>query len=175
MAQWLSIYLWLRAWSWGPGIESRTGLPAGEEELSLCLSWINKILKIKNNMLIYPNLMLKSTCYTILSIWTFITMKLIPVVKKWDAYCVTGDLKRAEGNYLRWWYCFNILTWYGLPKCRQFSETSEYIKVLCVSLNKFYIKRKTTTKLSLSLTKFSLMTWILSLGKGKMIPISIER
>ena len=27
-AQRFSVYLWLRAWSWGPGIESHIGLPA---------------------------------------------------------------------------------------------------------------------------------------------------
>lgn len=38
---------------------------------------------------------------------------------------------------------FYILTWYGLHRCRQFSETSEYIQILCIALSKSYIKRKT--------------------------------
>ena len=36
VAQWLSICLWLRVWSWGLGIESCIGLPAGSL-LLLCL------------------------------------------------------------------------------------------------------------------------------------------
>ena len=49
-AQWFSAYLWLRARSWRPGIESHVGLPAWglllplpvSPPLSPCLSWINK-------------------------------------------------------------------------------------------------------------------------------------
>ena len=52
VTQWLSICLWLKPWSWGPGIESCVGLPVGSLFLplpmplyiSLCLSWINKIV-----------------------------------------------------------------------------------------------------------------------------------
>ena len=48
--QWLSICLWLRVWSRGPGIESRIRFPVESllvplpvsASLSLCLSWINK-------------------------------------------------------------------------------------------------------------------------------------
>ena len=57
VAQWLSVCLWLRAWSWGPGIESHIRLSTGSLllplplslplSLSLCLSWINKIFKKK--------------------------------------------------------------------------------------------------------------------------------
>ena len=60
MAQWFSIYLWLRSWSQGPGIESWIRLPTGSLllplprslPLSLSLSWINKICKkkIQNNL-----------------------------------------------------------------------------------------------------------------------------
>ena len=50
MAQWLSICLWCRTWSWSSGIESLQGacfsLCLGLC-LSLCLSWINKIFKRK--------------------------------------------------------------------------------------------------------------------------------
>ena len=55
VAQWLSVCLWLRWWSWGPGMESCIRLPAGNLfllYLCLCLSlcnsheWINKTLKI---------------------------------------------------------------------------------------------------------------------------------
>ena len=50
VAQWLSICLQLRVWSWGPGMELHIGLPTGSLllplpvslPLSLCLSWINK-------------------------------------------------------------------------------------------------------------------------------------
>ena len=50
VAQWLSVCLWLRAWSWGPGIEPPVGLPAGSLlhplpvslPLSVCFSCINK-------------------------------------------------------------------------------------------------------------------------------------
>ena len=53
VAQWLSVCLWFRVWSQGPGIESHTGLPRGSLLLplpvslllSLYLSWINKIFK----------------------------------------------------------------------------------------------------------------------------------
>ena len=49
------VCLWLRAWSRGPGVESHIRLPTGSLllplpmslPLSLCLSWINKILKKK--------------------------------------------------------------------------------------------------------------------------------
>ena len=50
VAQWLSICLQLRLWSWVWGLSPRIGLPAGSLllplsvslPLSLCLSWINK-------------------------------------------------------------------------------------------------------------------------------------
>ena len=56
VAQWLSICLGLRLWSWGPGIESCIGLSAWSLLLllpvslpfSVCLSWINKMFT-KNN------------------------------------------------------------------------------------------------------------------------------
>ena len=38
MARWLSICLWLRTGSWGLGIESPTGLPAGSLLLPLPVS-----------------------------------------------------------------------------------------------------------------------------------------
>ena len=44
VAQWLSVCLWLRAWSWGPGIKSYIGLLVGSlllplpMSLPLCLS-----------------------------------------------------------------------------------------------------------------------------------------
>ena len=49
MAQRLNVGLWLRAWSWSPGIKSHIGLPVWSLllplpvslPLSLCLSWIN--------------------------------------------------------------------------------------------------------------------------------------
>ena len=55
VAQWLSICLWLRSWFRGPRTKSRTGFPTGSLVLplpmsllpSLCLLWINKILKKK--------------------------------------------------------------------------------------------------------------------------------
>ena len=37
VAQWLSIWLWLSSWSWGPGIESCIGFPAWSLLLPLCL------------------------------------------------------------------------------------------------------------------------------------------
>ena len=49
VAQWLSTCLWLRAWSPGPGIESRIGLPRREPaspsayvSASLCVSFMSK-------------------------------------------------------------------------------------------------------------------------------------
>ena len=49
VAQWLSVCLWLRSWSWGPGIESHIGFLKGacfslclSLYFSLCLSWKNK-------------------------------------------------------------------------------------------------------------------------------------
>ena len=42
VAQRLSICLWLRAWSWGPGIESHIGLPAWSLLLPLPVSLMNK-------------------------------------------------------------------------------------------------------------------------------------
>ena len=50
VAQWLSVCLWLKEWSRGPGTESLIGLPTGSLllplpmslSLSVCLSWINK-------------------------------------------------------------------------------------------------------------------------------------
>ena len=50
VAQWFSVCLQLRAWSWSPGIESHIGLPAWSLllplpvslPLSISLSWINK-------------------------------------------------------------------------------------------------------------------------------------
>ena len=64
VAQWLSICLWLRLWSRGPGIESHIRLPTGSLlvplpmslPLSLCLSWINK-----------QNLKKKMTCVQVLA------------------------------------------------------------------------------------------------------------
>ena len=57
VAQWLSVGLRLRAWSWGPGIKSRIGLPVGTCFslflclcLSLCLSWI--VFKKKKRQLL---------------------------------------------------------------------------------------------------------------------------
>ena len=58
VSRWLSICLQLRSWSWGPGMESCTRLPAGSLllllsmslPLSVCLSWINKILKKKKKI-----------------------------------------------------------------------------------------------------------------------------
>ena len=55
LAQQLSVCLWLRAWSWSPGIKSHIRLPAWSLllplpmslPLSLCVSWINKIFKNK--------------------------------------------------------------------------------------------------------------------------------
>ena len=55
MPQWLNICLPLRSWSLGPGMESHIGLPMKSLllslpmllPLSLCLSWIIKILKNK--------------------------------------------------------------------------------------------------------------------------------
>ena len=38
VAQWLSVCLWLRSWSWSSGIESRIGLPAGILLLPLPMS-----------------------------------------------------------------------------------------------------------------------------------------
>ena len=38
VAQWLSICLWLRSWSGGPGIKFLTGLPAGSLPVSLPVS-----------------------------------------------------------------------------------------------------------------------------------------
>ena len=35
---WLSVCLWLRLWSWGPGIKFRIGLPAGSLLLPLPVS-----------------------------------------------------------------------------------------------------------------------------------------
>ena len=51
VVQWLSVCLWLRLWSWGPGIESCIRLPAGSllpfayisAFLSVSHEWINKI------------------------------------------------------------------------------------------------------------------------------------
>ena len=45
VAQWLTVYLWLRLWSWGPGIESCIGLPAGSLLLPLPMSLMNKQIK----------------------------------------------------------------------------------------------------------------------------------
>ena len=48
VAQWLSVCLWLRSWSQGPGIESPSGLPTGSlllplpVSLPLCVSLMNK-------------------------------------------------------------------------------------------------------------------------------------
>ena len=67
MAQCLSVCLWFRVWSWGPGIKFRIRVPAGSLllplpvslPLSVCFSWVNKIfLKNPNNAtwLKYPSL-----------------------------------------------------------------------------------------------------------------------
>ena len=63
VAQRFSAYLWLRAWSWGPGMEHHLRLPRGSLLLplpvflpqSVCLSWINKILKNKSQTLNWLN------------------------------------------------------------------------------------------------------------------------
>ena len=64
---WGSVCLWLRSWSWGPRIKSHIKLPTGSLllplpvslPLSVCLSWINKILKKK------------TWCLTHLAMYTF--------------------------------------------------------------------------------------------------------
>ena len=54
VAQWLSVCLQLRSWSWGSRIKSHIGPPAGilllPLLLSVCLSWINKVFKKKKGV-----------------------------------------------------------------------------------------------------------------------------
>ena len=97
-AQWLSVYLWLRLWSRGPGIKSHIELPTGSLllplpvslPLSLCVSheWINKIFfkkKKKKSFLTHNDRNLHFSSRTPpVAFWNFVTVKLfisLPFVK----------------------------------------------------------------------------------------------